>query len=115
MPKRRIILPFLAITFLAIGAMVVSSWQRETAHATMEPGCGNGILALGCLALRIAYPTNRFLFAMLMNTLGISTQLLWPSTLVGSNATRGWSRRDGDAAMAIFASFVIGQFMPLFS
>jgi pimeloyl-ACP methyl ester carboxylesterase len=40
-----------------------------------------GILALGCLALRIAYPANMFLFAMLMNTLAISTLLLLPSTL----------------------------------
>jgi hypothetical protein len=29
-------------------------------------------------------------------------------------ATRGGSRRDGDVAMAIFASYVIGQFMPMF-
>jgi hypothetical protein len=28
--------------------------------------------------------------------------------------SRGGSRRDGDVAMAIFASYVIGQFMPLF-
>ena len=27
-----------------------------------------GILAIGCLALRIAYPANMFLIAMLMNT-----------------------------------------------
>jgi hypothetical protein len=73
-----------------------------------------GILALGCLALRIAYPANMFLFAMLMNTLMISTLFLLPSTLVGRIATRGGSRRDGDVAMAIFASYVIGQFMPLF-
>jgi hypothetical protein len=73
-----------------------------------------GILALGCLALRVAYPTNMFLFAMLMNTLAISTLLLLPSTLVGRIATRGGSRRDGDVAIAIFASYCIGQFMPLF-
>jgi hypothetical protein len=34
--------------------------------------------------------------------------------LVASIATRGGSRRDGDVAMAIFASYVIGQFMPMF-
>jgi hypothetical protein len=33
---------------------------------------------------------------------------------VGRIATRGGSRRDGDFAMAIFASYAIGQFMPLF-
>jgi len=91
-----------------------------------------GILALGCLALRIAYATKPvrvavhanhvevtgpgviFLFAILMDTFAISTLLLLPSTLVGRIATRGGSRRDGDVAMAIFASYVIGQFMPLF-
>jgi pimeloyl-ACP methyl ester carboxylesterase len=73
-----------------------------------------GILALGSLALRIAFPANLFLFGMLMNTLVVSILLLLPSTLVGRIATRGGSRRDGDVAMAIFAGFVIGQFMPLF-
>jgi len=73
-----------------------------------------GILALGTLALRIAYPANMFLFAMVMNTLAISTLLLLPSTLVGRIATRRGSRRDGDIAMAVFAGYCIGQFMPLF-
>ena len=75
-----------------------------------------GILALGCLALQVlpAWRDSIFLFATLMCTLAISTLLLLPSTLVGRIATRGGSRRDGDIAMAIFASYVIGQFMPLF-
>ena len=75
-----------------------------------------GILALGCLALEFAYAGNiiAWLFATLMCTLVISTLLLLPSTLVGRIATRGGSRRDGDVAMAIFASYAIGQFMPLF-
>jgi hypothetical protein len=55
-----------------------------------------------------------FLFAMLMNTLAISTLLLLPGVAVGRIASHGGSRRDGDVAMAIFASYVIGQFMPLF-
>ena len=71
-----------------------------------------GILALGCLAL--GFVKGIFLFFMLMCTLGISTLLLLLSSLVGKIATRGGSRRDGDIAMAIFASYVIGQFMPLF-
>jgi len=55
-----------------------------------------------------------FLIAVLMCTLLISTLLLLPSALVGRIATRGGSRHDGDVAMAIFASYCIGQFMPLF-
>ena len=83
-----------------------------------------GILALGCLALAfsttsvlktigLAKPTI-FLFATLTCALGISALLLLPAALVGRIAARGGSRRDGDVAMAIFASYVIGQFMPLF-
>jgi hypothetical protein len=88
-----------------------------------------GILALGFLTLRLAYagkpvfvvphanhievtgPVVVFLFAILM---WISTLLLLPAVAVGRIAARGGSRRDGDIAMAIFASYVIGQFMPLF-
>ena len=44
-----------------------------------------------------------------MNTFAISPLLLLPRTLVGRIDTRGRSRRDGDVAMAIFASYVIGQ------
>jgi hypothetical protein len=71
-----------------------------------------GILALGCVPL--GFVKGVFLFTMLMCFLAISTLLLLPSTLVGRIAARGGSRRDGDVAMAIFASYVIGQFMPLF-
>jgi len=83
-----------------------------------------GILALCCLA--VAFSTHSvlrtlglaqsaiFLFATLTCALGISTLLLLPSTLVGRIATRGGSRRDGDVAMAIFASYCIGQFIPFF-
>jgi hypothetical protein len=70
------------------------------------------ILALGCLP--VGFVKGIFLFTVLMCILAISTLLLLPSTLVGRIAARGGSRRDGDFAMAIFASYVIGQFMPLF-
>jgi len=71
-----------------------------------------GILALGCLV--VASSTHIFPFFVLMCTLAISTLLLLPSVAVGRIAARGGSRRDGDVAMALFASYVIGQFMPLF-
>ena len=70
-----------------------------------------GILALGCLPL--GFVKGIFLFGMLMCILGIGTLLLLPGVAVGRIATRGGSRRDGDVAMAIFASYAIGQFMPL--
>jgi pimeloyl-ACP methyl ester carboxylesterase len=71
-----------------------------------------GILALGCLPL--GFVKGIFLFAMLNCILGISTLVLLAGVAVGRIATRGGSRRDGDVAMAIFASCVIGQFMPMF-
>jgi hypothetical protein len=71
-----------------------------------------GILAPGFLA--VGYATHIFLFTLLMAIFAISTLLLLPSVAVGKIAARGGSRRDGDIAMAVFASYVIGQFMPLF-
>jgi len=71
-----------------------------------------GILALGCVPLCSAYPMNFFLFVMLTIILGSSTVSLLAAVAVGRIATRGGSRRDGDVAMAIFASYGIGQFMP---
>jgi hypothetical protein len=78
-----------------------------------------GILAMGCMAFVTCLSFPRFekgifLGATLMCALLISTLLLLLSALVGRIVTRGESRRDGDVAMAIFASYAIGQFMPLF-
>jgi hypothetical protein len=58
--------------------------------------------------------TGIFIITIFMAIFAISTLLLLPAVAVGRIATRGGSRRDGDIAMAIFASYVIGQFMPLF-
>ena len=73
-----------------------------------------GILTLGCVPLCSAYPTNFFLFAMLTIILGSCTVSLLAAVAVGRIATRGGSKRDGDVAMAVFASYGIGQFMPFF-
>jgi hypothetical protein len=70
-----------------------------------------GLLALGCLALEFAYAENNIILwrvVFITSTLAISTLLLLPAVAVGRIATRGGSRRDGDIAMAIFASYVIG-------
>ena len=88
-----------------------------------------GILALGCLALRIAYATFTLSFTRITRSHRPSCYFFFPfscapwqsarccccrAVAVGRIATRGGSRRDGDVAMAIFASYAIGQFMPLF-
>ena len=72
--------------------------------------------ALGCLALEFAFAESiiAYVSANLECPLAISALLLLLSTLVGGIAARGGSNRDGGVAMAIFASYCIGQFMPLF-
>jgi hypothetical protein len=64
--------------------------------------------------LAVFWATGIFSFGLLMAIFAISGLLLLPGVAVGRIAARGGSQRDGDMAMAIFASYVIGQFMPLF-
>jgi pimeloyl-ACP methyl ester carboxylesterase len=104
-PQQLVLLPVIWLALAGLGGLRLPRWSLPVV---------TGILALGCLALRIDHPTNMFLFAVLLCISGISTLLLLPGLAVGRIATRGGSRRDGDMAMAIFASYAIGQFMPLF-
>jgi pimeloyl-ACP methyl ester carboxylesterase len=122
-PQQLVLLPVIWLALAGLSRLRLPRWSLAVV---------TGILALGFLALRIAYwtkpvlvvvhanhievtgPVVIWLFSTLFCTFGISALLLLMSTLVGRIATRGGSRRDGDVAMAIFASYVIGQFMPLF-
>jgi len=102
-PQQLVLLVFIWLALAGLSRLRLPRWSLAVV---------TGILALACLPL--VFIKGIFLFAVLMCTLGITTLLLLPSTLVGRIAARGGSRRDGDIAMAIFASYVIGQFMPLF-
>ena len=102
LPQQLILFVFIRLALSGLSRLRLPRWSLAVV---------TGILALGCLA--VAFSTHIFLFATLMCTFAISTLLLLPSTLVGRIAALGGSRRDGDIAMAIFASYVIGQFMPL--
>jgi pimeloyl-ACP methyl ester carboxylesterase len=106
-PQQLVLLPVIWLALAGLGRLRLPRWSLAVF---------TGILALGCLALRMACVKNTliWLFATFMCTFAISTLLLLPSVAVGRIAARGGSRRDGDIAMAIFASYVIGQFMPLF-
>ena len=109
-PQQLVLLPVILLALAGLGRLRMPRWILAVV---------SGILALACLAVasRLAYArfeNSFFLIYTLFCTLGISTLLLLPSALVGRIATRGGSRRDGDIAMAIFASYAIGQFMPLF-
>jgi len=109
-PQQLVLLPVIWLALTGLSRLRLPRWSLAVV---------TGILALGCMAFVawLPYPQFEkgiFLFAVLMCTLLISSLLLLPSALVGRIATRGGSRRDGDIAMAIFASYAIGQFMPLF-
>ena len=109
-PQQLVLLPVIWLALAGLGRLRVPRWSLAGV---------TGILALACLAVAeyLAYPQSEksfFLVFTLMCALLISTLLLLPGALVGRIAARGGSRRDGDVAMAIFASYCIGQFMPLF-
>ena len=106
-PQQLVLLVFIWLVLAGLSRLRLPRWSLLVV---------TGILALGCLALRFASVNNTtfWVFATLMCTFVISTLLLLPAVVVGKIATRGGSRRDGDIATAIFASYVIGQFMPLF-
>ena len=70
-----------------------------------------GLLAAGCRV--IAGVNHVFAFALLGATLGVSSLLLCVGTIVGRIAARGGTRQAGDFAMAIFASYTIGQCVPM--
>lgn len=109
-PQQLVLLPVIWLALTGLSKLRLPRWSLVVVA---------GILALGCMAFVAWLPFPRFeqgifLFGTHMCTLLISALLLWPSALVGRIAARGGSKRDGDVAMAIFASYVIGQFMPLF-
>ncbi|MCI0351223.1 MAG: hypothetical protein L0Z53_17505, partial [Acidobacteriales bacterium] len=109
-PQQLVLLPVIWLALAGLGRLRMPRWCL--AVVTL-------IVGLACLPL-VEYLAYRqfeksfFIIFALMCALLISSLLLLPSALVGRIATRGGSRRDGDVAMAIFASYSIGQFMPLF-
>jgi hypothetical protein len=102
-PAQLVILGVVWLALVGAGRLRMPRWSLPVVTA---------ILASGFLA--VARSTHVFLFALLMAIFAISTLVLLLSVVVGRIAARGGSTRDGDIAMAIFAGYVIGQFMPLF-
>jgi hypothetical protein len=96
-PQQLVLLPVIWLALAGLGRLRLPRWSLAVV---------TGILALACLAVAS--------MAAFGDLAGLSTLLLLPGLAVGRIATRGGSRRDGDVAMAIFASYCIGQFMPLF-
>jgi hypothetical protein len=110
-PQQLVLLPVIWLALAGLTRLRLPRWSLAAVP---------GILALGRMAFVSLLPFSPqffkigFLLGAHMCTLLLSMLLLLPSALVGRIATRGGLRRDGDIAMAIFASYVIGQFMPLF-
>ena len=102
-PQQLVLLVVIWLALAGLSRLSIPRWSLPVV---------TGLLALGCLPL--GFVKGIFLFNILMCILAISTLLLLPSVVVGKIAARGGSRRDGDIAMAVFASYAIGQFMPLF-
>ena len=97
-PQQLVLLPVIWLALAGLGRLRLPRWSLAVV---------TGILALGCVALEFAFAESIivYIFANLDVPLAISALLLLPSALVGRIATRGGSRRDGDIAMAIFASY----------
>lgn len=109
-PWQLVLLPVIWLGLAGLGRLRLPRWSLAVV---------TGMLALVSLSVAkcLAYPQYEksfFLAYTIFCALGISALLLLPSALVGRIATRSASRRDGDLAMAVFASYAIGQFMPLF-
>jgi Alpha/beta hydrolase family len=108
-PQQLVLFVFIWLALAGLSRLRLPRWSLPVV---------TGILALASLwalfGLPLAYMKGIFLSGVLMVTLGGSTLALLAGLAVGRIAARGGSRRDGDVAMAIFASYCIGQFMPLF-
>lgn len=106
-PQQFVLLVVIWLALAGLSRLRLPRWSLPAATAT---------LTLVSVGLRIAYatPTNSFTFGMLTIILGSCTVALLAAVAIGKIAARGGSRRDGDLAMAIFASYGIGQFIPFF-
>jgi hypothetical protein len=102
-PAHLIVLGFVWLALAGASRLRMPRWSLPVVAAILTP----------CF-LAVFWATGIFFFGLLFAIFAIGGLLLLPGVVVGRIAARGGSRRDGDVAMAIFASYVIGQFMPLF-
>jgi pimeloyl-ACP methyl ester carboxylesterase len=108
-PQQLVLLPVIWLALAGLGRLRLPRWSLSVVTGMLAIACGFVLFGLP-----LAYAKGILLSGVLMSILAMSTVLLLPSALVGRIATRGGSRRDGDVAMAVFASYAIGQCMPLF-
>ena len=108
-PQQLVLLPVIWLALAGLGRLRLPRWSLPVVTGILT--LASGLVLFG---LPLAYVKGIWLSGVLMTILVIITVSLLPSLLVGRIATRGGSRRDGDVAIAIFASYCVGQFMPLF-
>jgi hypothetical protein len=108
-PQQLGLLVLIWLALAGLGRLRLPRWSLPVVTGILAIACG-----LVLFGLPLDYETGIFLSGALMSIMVMTTVLLLPSMLVGRIATRDGSRRDGDVATSIFASYCIGQFMPLF-
>ena len=108
-PQQLVLFVFIWLALAGLSRLRLPRWSLPVVTGILTV-----ISGLVLFGLPIAYVKGIFLSGVLMSILAMTTVSLLPSLLVGRIATRGGSRRDGDVAMAIFASYLIGQLLPLF-
>jgi hypothetical protein len=97
------------LALAGLGRLRLPRWSLPVVTGTSA--IVSGLVLFG---LPLAYETGIVFFGALMSITVVSTVLLLPSMLVGRIAARDGSRRDGDVATAVVASYVIGQIMPMY-
>jgi hypothetical protein len=102
-PAHLVVLCVVWLALVGASSLRMPRWSLPVITAILVP----------CF-LAVGYATHSFLPFLLMAIFAISTLSLLASVAVGKIAARGGSRRDGNIAMAIFAGYTIGQFLPLF-
>jgi pimeloyl-ACP methyl ester carboxylesterase len=108
-PQQLVLLVFVWLALAGLGRLRLPRWSLPVATGILSIACGSVLFGLP-----FDYETGIYLSGALMSLMVMTTVLLLPSMLVGRIATRDGSRRDGDVATAIFASYCIGQFAQLF-
>lgn len=108
-PQQLVLLPAIWLAFAGLSRLRWPQWSLPVVTGILTVASG-----LVLFSLPLASAKGIEISGNLMVIFVIITVSMLPGLLVGRIAVRGGSRRDGDLATAIFASYVIGQFMPLF-
>ena len=108
-PQQLVLMVVIWLALAGLSRLRLPRWSLPVVTGILT--LASGLVLFG---LPLAYVKGIWLSGVLMTILVIITVSLLPSLLVGRIATRSGARRDGDIAIAIFASYCIGQFLPLF-